>query len=67
MEQFLSVNQVAELLGVSVNSVKGYRAKGLLPEPDAKVGNAFGWRQKTIEAWNERRPGSGARTDLRRS
>lgn len=61
MTRYLSVAEVAERLGVSVNSVKGYAAKGILPTPDATIGATRGWLPATIDAWHAARPGHGGR------
>lgn len=64
MIRYLSVAEVAELLGTSVNTVKRYAHDNRLPPPDAAVGSRRGWLEQTITDWNASRPGRGARTDL---
>lgn len=56
-ERFLSLKEVAELIGVKPATLARYR----LPEPDAFIGQTRGWRQATIEKWNAARPGRGWR------
>ncbi|MGQ4575141.1 helix-turn-helix transcriptional regulator [Dermabacteraceae bacterium P7006] len=60
-ESFLSVSDVAKLIGVKAPTLSRYR----LPEPDALIGIAGrpvrGWRRETIEEWNANRPGKGGR------
>lgn len=58
---FLSINEAAELLGISVNSAKSYVLKGLFPEPDAKIGRHRGWKRQTIKDWNYNRPRASRR------
>lgn len=64
VKHYLSVNEIADLLGISVNTIKGYRRYGTMPEPDAKIGNAYGWSEENVLKWHAERPGQGARTDL---
>lgn len=63
MIHYLSKAEVAEHLGVSLNTIKAYDAQGRMPEADARVGRNHGWLVETIDAWNAARPGSGVRTD----
>ena len=44
-----------------LNVTKGALAHYNLPEPDAMVGKARGWKRENIEAWNASRPGHGGR------
>ncbi|MDT0377264.1 MarR family transcriptional regulator [Streptomyces sp. DSM 42041] len=53
---------IAEHLGVKVETVRVYRTRGDLPEPDRMFGRTPAWRPETILNWQ--RPGRGARTDL---
>ncbi|WP_027500105.1 helix-turn-helix transcriptional regulator [Rhodococcus sp. UNC363MFTsu5.1] len=62
-ERFLSITEVAERLGIDRSAASHYK----LPEPDAWIGKTRGWRASTIDEWNAKRPGRGARTDLRES
>ncbi|OZC93501.1 hypothetical protein CH254_02285 [Rhodococcus sp. 06-412-2C] len=63
----MSRGEIAERLGLSLDTVKGYQRKGLLPEPDAMVGRNQGWLETTVDEWHKNRPGPGARTDLARA
>ncbi len=57
--EYLSLQGVADRLGVSRNTV----AKLRLPEPDVRVGTGRnaprGWSEQTIDRWNAKRPGPG--------
>lgn len=58
---YLSLQDVADRLGVSRNTV----AKLRLPKPDVIVGSSYnaprGWSIATIDAWDAARPGKGWR------
>jgi predicted DNA-binding transcriptional regulator AlpA len=54
-ERYLSVTDVAARLGITTAAV----AVANLPEPDAMIGKARGWRPETIDAWRRERPGKG--------
>lgn len=66
--EYLGAQAVAARVGLSVNTIRSYLAKGLLPEPDAVIvtssGELRGWLPATIDQWASSRPGRGARTDL---
>ena len=57
--RYLSLQGVADHLGVSRSSVAKYN----LPEPDVIVGDDLnarrGWSVETIDQWNASRPGPG--------
>jgi predicted DNA-binding transcriptional regulator AlpA len=56
MQRFLSVTDVAERTGLTLNTVKAYsQIPGRLPEPDAMIGRVKGWLPKTIDAWIKHR------------
>ena len=65
---YLGAQAFAARVGLSVNTIRSYLLKGLLPEPDAVIvtasGPLRGWRPETIDQWARNRPGRGARTDL---
>ena len=54
---YLCVEEVAQVLGVKVGTVRNYRCAGLLPDPDVVVGKSPGWKPATIEKWMKRRTG----------
>lgn len=56
---YLSMGDIAEMLGVAHNTIRKYRSEGRLPEPDAMTGPTPGWLPETIEAWQLARPGRG--------
>lgn len=67
---YLSIDDVARHLGLSVFTVRAYYKQGRLPAPDAVIGldpnntQKTGWIIETIDTWNASRPGRGRRTDL---
>lgn len=62
VERYLSLGEVADRIGVTLNTAKSYLRKDLLPAPDAMTGRVRGWIPDTIDAWNQARPGSGRRS-----
>ena len=52
---YMGVSAIAEKTGLTVNTVKSYIFKGILPEPDAFIhsptGQIRGWEEKTIDQW----------------
>lgn len=56
-EHYLSVKQVAKLIGVHSGNVSAYK----MPPPDAYIGDRRGWKEDTIVRWNANRPGHGGR------
>lgn len=45
---FMSRGEIAEYLGVSLATVKGYVD---FPEPDVTVGRNQGWAKETVDRW----------------
>ena len=50
---------VAALAGITEDSVREYRRRGTIPEPDFYVGRTPVWERSTIERWLRTRPGPG--------
>jgi hypothetical protein len=65
----LGYAQIAELTGLTRATLRSYRAKGLLPEPDdTSVPDRPRWSAETIARWRLQRaesPGMGNRTGPR--
>lgn len=60
-----SVGEVAEYLGVQASTVRAYVARREMPEPDGRVWRTPWWWDTTIIAWQQGRPGRGARASTR--
>lgn len=61
-----SIKTLAKRLDLTVRSVSSYLARGVLPEPDYRVGKSPLWKTETIEEWERTRLGRGWRGNLRR-
>lgn len=48
---YLSRGEIADRLGLTLDTIKGYDKKRMLPEPDAMVGRNQGWLPQTIDEW----------------
>ena len=51
----LSRRDVAELMGLNVETIKYHRATGGMPAPDYIVDQKPLWRRETIDQWIARR------------
>ena len=47
----LSRRDVAELMGLNVETIKYHRAAGTMPDPDYVIDQKPLWRRDTIERW----------------
>ncbi|ORI21869.1 hypothetical protein BH686_04275 [Rhodococcus erythropolis] len=48
---YLSLGEFAERANISVNTMKGYRKDGRLPNEDGEVGRNRGWLPETADEW----------------
>jgi predicted DNA-binding transcriptional regulator AlpA len=55
MNVLLSRRDVADLMGLSVETIKTHRADGAMPDPDYVVDQKPLWRRETIDGWIARR------------
>jgi predicted DNA-binding transcriptional regulator AlpA len=55
----VDVNATADMAGIRPATVHQHLAKGTIPAPELRIGNAYAWRRQTIEDWlqTRRRPG----------
>lgn len=60
---YWTIADVAAYLGIKEETVRTYRKRGWLPKEDDKFGQSPVWKPETII--NFKRPGQGARTDLK--
>lgn len=47
----LTPRDVADRLGVAIETVYQWRYRGVMPEPDMQLDGHPGWRLRTIERW----------------
>ena len=59
MTAMMTITEVADRLGVKPETVRSYRARGLMPDPAAVYGQSPVWTPEAIEAWIASRPGQG--------
>lgn len=52
----MSIKDIAEHVGLSVNAVKSHHLRGNLPEPAVQIGLGssvgFGWTVESIDEWD---------------
>ena len=64
-DPLLYAHQVAEQIGVTVGTWRGYVSRGQAPPPDDQVIDGSHvrpqWRRSVIQAWMDGRPGRGVR------
>ena len=58
---YLDLTGVADLLGLSVATVRTYRRDGRLPAPEITLGRSPGWSEAAVREWAAGRPGKGGR------
>ena len=51
MQVLLSRRDIAELMGLNVETIKYHRAGGSMPNPDLVIDDKPLWRRATIEQW----------------
>ena len=51
----LSINDLAQLIGIAKRTVHTWRASGELPPPDLTLGKTVRWRATTINTWIDNR------------
>jgi len=61
-EELLTMNDIAERLGVAAVTIRKYRSEGRMPEPTALLPGSTGWpvpvwAESTIKTWVASRPG----------
>lgn len=61
---YVSLEGFARRIGVSESTIKSYRSRGLLPEPDITLGGSPGWSLDTADKYQKTRRGQGFRSDL---
>lgn len=59
VSQLLTVEDLAELLGLSPKAVYQARYKGQMPPATQWGGRGIRWRREVVEAWLERRTENG--------
>lgn len=59
IESLLTLQEFADLVGVKYHTMVTYKAKGKLPDPDAKVGNSPLWKRSTAKAFVKAGAGRG--------
>ena len=47
----LSRRDVAELMGLGIETIKTHRARGNMPDPDYVIDDKPLWRRETIDQW----------------
>jgi excisionase family DNA binding protein len=48
---YMTITEIAELLGVQRNTLTAHRTRGKMPPPDRQFGRTPLWRRSTIEKW----------------
>jgi hypothetical protein len=63
----LGTAAAAERAGCAASTWRGYVSRGYAPKPDGHHdARTPWWYEATVDEWKARRPGAGARTDLKK-
>lgn len=54
-DELLSMQDIADMAGISLGLVRWHKWAGHLPDPDRYVGRSPAWRWATIRGWVEAR------------
>lgn len=66
VDDFITASEAAVLAGCQPETFRSYERRGYAPARARTFGTTPVWSRKAILAWLESRPGTGARTDLRK-
>ena len=58
--KYINEKQVAEMLGISVRSLQGWRCRGRGPRFYRLGGDSVRYRTDEVQAWAESQPGAAA-------
>jgi predicted DNA-binding transcriptional regulator AlpA len=50
-DKLLTVEEVAELVGVRPQTISAYKARQQMPAPDKQYGRTPLWKESTIKKW----------------
>jgi hypothetical protein len=62
-KRFYSERDLAEVLGVSIKTLQGYRLRGRLGPPWKKLGGSVKYPADQFEQWWQAQPGGGQPTE----
>lgn len=51
MERLMTRQDVADATGLTLQTIKTYRHKKLMPDPDYMIGRTPVWKVQTIDKW----------------
>ena len=55
MTDWVLTNDIPELTGLTIGTVRNYRATGRLPDADEMIESTPRWKRSTIVEWDARR------------
>jgi hypothetical protein len=58
-DRLLTSHAAATFLGLSYETIRKYKATGLLPEPVITINNSPMWSRPVLRRWYQQRPGQG--------
>ena len=60
-DQILDSQAVADMVGLTLNTIHTYHSRGSMPVKDVDLGGHPGWRQSTIRRWIREREADAER------
>ena len=55
MSDMIVTKDIPDLTGLTIGTVRNYRATGRLPDADEMIESTPRWKRSTIVRWNDRR------------